>query len=283
MATLDEMEADVACVTETWVSHHHTNIVDDLSNRSGYSIITKNRTSGKGGGVCIVYNRSQITMIPCKLPESEFEVVAAVGRRTGQRRKVLVISAYIPPNASAETNKSFLSYVCDVILAQKAKYNDPYVILAGDFNRRDVNQATRDFPDMKIVKTPPTRGRATLDIISTNLIAGLKDAGVTAPIQSVDGVPSDHKTVYATFHMPRVPQYKIVKYSYIRKNEESLAKFDSWLTEQDWKSVITPDDPTEKVRALHELLRTGQSSVLKKRKVSVRLRSRLGSHKRSEQ
>ena len=80
VAALDEMEADVACITETWLNDSHGNECRDFCDKTDYNIISKNRRGRRGGGVCIVYNKSHITMKECRLPESEFEVVAAIGR-----------------------------------------------------------------------------------------------------------------------------------------------------------------------------------------------------------
>ena len=144
-------------------------------------------------------------MNKCKLPDSEFEIVAAVGRRTAQRRKILTIAAYLPPKYSTEYKREFLAFLCDAILTLKNKYNDPYVIIAGDFNRRNLSEAIKDYPEIKPIKTSPTRGLEVLDIIATNM----NEEGVTTPISAQDGTESDHKTVYSRFRMPRVPTYKM--------------------------------------------------------------------------
>ena len=97
ISTLDELSIDIACVTETWLVDNHESVCRDISDRTDYDIIGKNRAARKGGGVCIIYNRSHISMNKFRLPESEFEIVAAIGQRTAQRRKVLAIAAYLPP------------------------------------------------------------------------------------------------------------------------------------------------------------------------------------------
>ena len=151
-------------------------------------------------------------MNKCKLPETDFEVVAAIGRRTRQRRKVLVIVGYLPPDYNASKNKPFMEYVCDSILTLKRKYSDPYIILGGDFNKRNIREAINYYKDIKVVKTPPTRAGSVLDIIATNLADCEVDSGVGPPITSSDGTASDHGVVYSSFRMPRVPQYKISSY-----------------------------------------------------------------------
>lgn len=85
----------------------------------------------RGGGVAVCYKSGMISFSKAKIPPSKHEVYAAVGRRTGQRRKVVVLVAYIPPYYNADQNKSFYNYVNDAPLALKAKYDDPYFFVGG--------------------------------------------------------------------------------------------------------------------------------------------------------
>ena len=83
----------------------------------------------------------------------------------GQRRKVIVLAIYIPSWYNAEQNRSLFKYTNDAILALKSKYENPYFIIAGYFNRRDFGQATIEYPDIKPITTDPPHGPAVLDII----------------------------------------------------------------------------------------------------------------------
>ena len=118
-------------------------------------------------------------MSRARLPDSKFEVVAATGRRKGQRRKILIIAVYIPPWYAAERSRKCLRYVNDCLLLLTTRYDDPYIFIGGDYNRRDARMAAADFPHIKIVNTPPTRGNACLDLISTNVPDLIVDKGVT--------------------------------------------------------------------------------------------------------
>ena len=75
----------------------------DLEDRTGYATIRKDRAAERpAGGVAILYRKAAVQMSKIKLPASDFEVVAAIGLRTGQRRKVVAMSIYIPPSYNAE-------------------------------------------------------------------------------------------------------------------------------------------------------------------------------------
>ena len=154
-----------------------------------------------------------------KLPLSKHEVLAAIGRRAGQRQKIAVVVTYVPPWYNAQQNRSLYSYLNDVVLTLKNKYENPIILLGGDFNRRDVKEAVRDYSDMSIIKTGPTRGDAVLDIGIGNINETLIDQGTLEPIQSDGGVPSDHRVVFFKFRMPRVPSYTVQKYSYVHVDE----------------------------------------------------------------
>ena len=259
--TLEELGTDIAIVTETWCQDDNPTrqVLADFENKNDLSIIRRDRRTGtKGGGVAICSDNTKISMSRARIPHSKHEVAAAIGRRTGQRRKVLVIAAYLPPWYNAAQNTSFYNYINDCITLLLSRYEEPYVILAGDFNRRDISRATGNFPSLKIIRTPPTRGDAILDLVSANMDAMLIDAGVTDPITNDYGVPSDHKTVFFSFRMPRVPQYKIEKYAYHQTTNKGDVLFGQWLVRQgemDWKQITECRTTDQMVEALHQLFR----------------------------
>ena len=98
-------------------------------------------------------------MTRARLPHSKFEVVAAIDRRTDQRRKICVLAAYIPPWYTADRSKKCLEYINDCVALLTNRYQDPHFFLGGDFNRRNIRQATKDFPSIKLITTGPTRGK----------------------------------------------------------------------------------------------------------------------------
>ena len=140
-----------------------------------------------------------------RLPFTKNEIVAGIGRRPGQRRKVAVVAAYLPPALKVDQVRKCLRDINNSILHIKQKYTDPYIILAGDFNKTDTRVALADHGDIRPISTGPTRGTSTLDIVATNFNQMANKVGTTEPIKSEADVPSDHLTVYAFFKMPRVP------------------------------------------------------------------------------
>ena len=268
---LNELAVDVCLLTETWFKQTDkiNSELEDFKHQCGYLFLRKDRQSDRrGGGVAVCYNASQIQFSKAKIPPSKHEVYAAVGRRTGQRRKVVVVVVYIPPYYNADQNRSLFRYTNDAVLALKSKYEDPYIVFGGDFNRRKFKLAVEDFPQIKEIRTGPTRGNAVLDILSTNFNDSLTDSGVVAAICNEDGVETDHGTVYASFRMPRVPSYSIEQYTYNHITEEGHNKFEDWLMRYDWAKITSSTDVDEAVGKLHEAFEEGvrQSYVTKTRK-----------------
>ena len=272
---LNEMTADVCLITETWLRNEQgiNDVIEDFKNKSGYDFLRKDRISDRrGGGTAICFNSDRIHLSKAKIPPSKHEVMAAIGRRAGQRRKIAFVCVYVPPWYNAQQNASLYGYVNDVILALKNKYENPMLVLGGDFNRRDHRQMVRDFPEMKAISTEATREGAVLDILLTNFNDLIVDKGTAMPIENDDGVPTDHMTVFSTFRIPRVPTYSIQEYSYNYISDEGVNAFGRWLNKIDWGSVLDHlEDPSEMVSILHQRFADGVNQcfpVKKRRKKS---------------
>ena len=190
-------------MTETWFTQTRsvTDKLDEFEHKDGIGHFRRDRVTGaRGGGVAIFFDKSRIAMSRARIPHSKHEVIAAIGRRTGQRRKCLVIAAYLPPWYNAAQNTSVYKYINDCITLLLNRYDEPYLVLAGDFNRRDIGRAAGNFPLIKTIQTPPTRGSAVLDIMATNMNDLLIDSGVTDPITTEEGAVS-----YTHLTLPTTP------------------------------------------------------------------------------
>ena len=139
-------------------------------------------------------------------------------------------------------------------------------------NRREIRRAISGQSDLKPVLTDPTRGRHVLDIVVTSFNEYLEIAGVTDPIANDAGTETDHKTVYATFKMPRVPKYAVREYSYYRESEEGILAFGDWMRTQNWDGVFEGKDVDAKVESLQARFSEGMSKsfewITKKKKTS---------------
>lgn len=232
----------------------------DMQHALGYTCLRKDRRDGNGGGVAIVYKTGDLELkeIPTG---SDYEIIAALGRRTGQRRKMIVISAYLPPLLTSEESDKVMQNIMSLIGRCKRKYNSPYFLIGGDFNRRNIEHELATYPDIELVHTPPTRGVNTLDLVFSNFHQCIVKAGVTEPICNTGGVESDHKTVYMCATMPRVPEYKVEMYTYLKQTEEGDNKLSSFLNEYDWSSIISmKTDPDSMVAEMQRVFEQGMES-----------------------
>ena len=160
---------------------------------------------------------------------------------------------YLPPALKAEQVRRCLRDVNDAVVHIKQKYVDPYLMLGGDFNKKDIRLALQDHSDIKPLPTGPTRGDSVLDILATNFNEHVRGYGTTDPIVSEADIPTDHLTVYASFTMSKVPEYKIEEYTYFHETPEGNSKFGTWLTKQDWAELLAAEDVDRKVEILHDL------------------------------
>ena len=240
-----ELNTDLAILTETWLTDGDglQEDIDDLREGSGLGLLVRNREPGargtSHGGVAIAFRQSTCTFKPLKFsnPES-FEVMAAIGNIPGHIRKMVAIAAYMPPGDAVGRGKACMEFVQNLIIKYKRKYNDPYFVLAGDFNQWKMEEYLEDFLDVKEVPVGNTRGDNCIDRIFTNIMESVTEAGTLPPLESEDGKLSDHKIAYSICKIKRAAATKWVSYSYRYYNPESEALFKQWVVLNDWSSVL---------------------------------------------
>ena len=101
----------------------------------------------------------------------------------------VVIAVITLKYADVVINFSMQSHLFQTLSEVEAKFYSCGIIIAGDFNRLNVNQIIKHFRLKQIVKSP-TRGEAILDLILTNMHEFYKSPQILPPI----GL-SDHNTV----------------------------------------------------------------------------------------
>ena len=135
---LEEMDAAIGIVTETWLSDGPSLARDiaDLEAGAGVSLICRNRRPGASGvahgGVAIAFKPEE-----CKMQEvimdnpDNYEVLVATGTMPGFSRKVLVVAAYLPPGYDVARGRGAVQYIEDVFRELKRRFRDPFVVLGG--------------------------------------------------------------------------------------------------------------------------------------------------------
>ena len=165
----------------------------------------------------------------------------------------VVFVLYIPPKQTVVKTAAMLTCLGDAIETAKNKYDDPYIIIGGDTNRRSIDGAVSDFPEIQMMQTGPTRGNAHLDVLASNINQHI-DCETFFPLEKADSTgKSDHKTIVARAQIPR--QHRFTKVAYFARKYTTRAEeeFGDELLRIDWQ-CIERENPTDTADALDKLL-----------------------------
>ena len=267
-----------ACITETWYAggRELRDHIIDIEGAAGIKILHKSRdgrSKKRGGGVAIAFNSAlcNFKQRQLKCVGKEHEVMCAVGKVGKIERKVVVMVVYIPPGMKAQQLQKLRENLAAEVSEAKVAYKNPIFVIGGDFNHRDVMGEVDHAEHMSVVKSGPTRGDSTIDLIYTNVPGEVAECRTLPPLESTTGAPSDHRCVYVAAEFKAQKKFEwVVKMRRLR-NEERESAFARQLEEYDWgdlTSLDSVDDMWERVEnAIREL--TDQNFPL----VRVRKRS----------
>ena len=95
----------------------------------------------------------------------------------------------------------------------KIDFEDPFIIIAGDFNGKQTTAAIENFPDLREAGAGSTRGSASLDLIYTNFHPDIDLLQVRDPLQTESGRESDHSVIYLEANLTNEDRFgwRIVK------------------------------------------------------------------------
>jgi hypothetical protein len=158
-------EVNVGCITESWLDN---NIATEAVDIDGFTCHRRDRSDGRkaGGVVCYVGVNWPCVRLQ-SLEVADLESIWLMLRRPVMPRKVshIIIGViYHPPDAVSGPMTSHITNCIDSILQQHPHAG---VMLLGDFNTLN-DKSLRAYP-LKQLVSEPTRGKATLDKIYTNI------------------------------------------------------------------------------------------------------------------
>ena len=234
----DEYDLSIALLSETWFKNGpnlHREITD-LSHGENIGMIARNRC-GRGGGVAIAYRTDRLCMKEFKLPGNKYEMTCAVGNTGTSNRKIAAIALYIPPRQKSVTTKKMKECLIDGINKLKTAFEDPLILVGGDTNNRDLEAMMEDFPDIDLVKAPPTRRGAFLDQTACNFC------------DLIDDTASDHSIVRTSAKFPNVHHFVTHRFRYQPISEKGKLEFIKMVTLHDWATVMG-QNATESADAL---------------------------------
>ena len=156
----DELALLFAVVTETWFhsSPAFDSFVTDCRDRLGLLVEAKNRrrkvtsNANPGGGVAVIYDGSKLLVKPYPIRTRGFEVMCVQGKIPNNTRPLFIIGAYIPPKTTARKTAEFMETISEAILKIRSTSSNPYLVVAGDFNRRDIGEAFHDYPEVSVIQ-----------------------------------------------------------------------------------------------------------------------------------
>ena len=101
-------------------------------------------------------------------------------------RRLVVVGIYILPRCKAPQIHDALDKLSNVIRKAKDTFDDPIIVVGGDFNRTNEQEAIGDFPDMTVVSSSPTRLTSVLDKLLTNYEEQIFNSYICPPLTTND-------------------------------------------------------------------------------------------------
>ena len=241
-----EHELDFALVTESWLKDGSVldNDVIDLEWGTNLKILYKNRTRNSagrrkvGGGVSIVFDKSRCNLRERKIGGNKFELLLAVGRVGKIPRQAAIFCLYLEPRLKVGE----LAEICDIIsreiLMLKAR-GDPLIFIGGDLNRKCLDEALQDFPDVVQINHDPTRGGACLDILNSNA----PDLSVSSwpPLETRDGTRSDHLCIVFSGEIKKERDFHWIRKTARKHTEAAMIEYGTRLRTADWDLLLPPN------------------------------------------
>ena len=244
-----DLRASVAVITETWLTDGETleEDIDGLCQGAGIGLVCRNREVNERGfshgGVAVAFKSSEMSLKKVKLHNPKnYEVLMVTGMLARCSRRLVVVACYIPPNYTVPRGKGALSFIAGAVTEAKRRYDDPLIVLAGDFNQWKVEEVSEDFPDLAEAMIGPTRGDHCIDRIFANL-GTFKAAGTVPPLETdpspeAQSKKSDHMIGYITVEIPRVRPFTMMNYSYRYYSPEGDLEYGQWLAGHKWTEVL---------------------------------------------
>ena len=153
--------------------------------------------------------------------------------------------------------KQSMEMVAGAVVEAGRRYDDPMIVVAGDFNQWKIQDYLDDFPELQEHGVGPTRGQHSIDRIFSNL--QVEVSGTVPPLET-DVIPgeevkkSNHKIAFIQSSLTKVRAFERLKYSYRYYNKFSELKYGEWLARQDWEEVRAQDGSNNKANEYQRMV-----------------------------
>ena len=255
------LELDIACVTETWYKggRELNEHLIEVEGKMGIKMIHKSRdgrSRKSGGGVAIAFNASNCNLKArgLKHVKRDHEVVCAVGVVGKIARKIVIFAVYVPPSMRAAELESLRESLATEISAAAKAFKDPVILVAGDFNHRDIGEAINEVGEFTALATAPTRGTNTIDLIYTNDPEAHLDTRVLPPLDTAGGTLSDHRCVFTEARFPPVKNFHWVSELRRTRDQRREEAFAQDMKDWNWEGLRKAGSADDMAKTLEETI-----------------------------
>ena len=258
----EDLELDMMIVTETWFYDCAalTRLLCNAREGEGLQAINYVRKrKGRlniGGGVSVFYKQSKVKISEYKLKRKGHEMVVVRAKLKNNTRPMFVISAYMSTRLNKNQSEEFLGLINEGIHKICSENKEPYIVIAGDFNKWQYEKAYEDFGGFQRIVTGPTRGNSTLDVLISNFSDYVVNKAVLPPLKNDENdVASDHGVVLFEFALHHVHEFQKTTYwaRDMRKSDQCIEDINT----RDWKMDFgSYSDPDKYVEDFHDHLIT---------------------------
>ena len=254
---------DLAFITETWLRE---SIPDSIIHIPGYTVFRRDRIRDNHGGVCIYVKADhlrkfkQISHIICCDDHEILWLHICPNRLPRGYSSIIVRVIYHPPSDNG-------ALIRDHLLSSLTKIESEFpncgIILAGDFNRLNINLLLKHFRLKQIVKVS-TRNNATLDLLLTNL-----HEYYCPPLASPPFGLSDHNTIVVT---PKIKDCNATKKKTVKKRdrrESHKLELGRYLSSVNWVSILAEYNCETMWNIFHDVVLTGLDLLMPTTEIKI--------------
>ena len=226
-------------------------VLEEVENGAHLNLIRRDRGT-RGGGVAIAYDTRKMKLAKYRVNTGGFELVCATGKINNESRKIAILAVYLPPKQTKAKTRVFCEIISDTIGKLKIELKNPYIILAGDINKKDIRQAFKEYPDIEQGPSLATRGGSALDLVFSNM--GVPNKVRSRPPLSADkGPKSDHNVLVLHHKLQHRHNFKKITIRHRKITKEGIEGFNRDVTLMDWRN-IQGENPSETVNEVNHRL-----------------------------
>ena len=277
---MKQLDVDICCMSESWDRKNMG--LEKVIQMDDYQII-KNvvQRTGKGGKPALIIKKDKyfvkelcpsIITVPPTV-EASWALLTPKTQVNSEVKNIAVASVYY---AKRTKKKAFIDHICEAYNILLAKYGQGLqFIIAGDYNRLNINPILNLSPTLSQVVQIPTRRNpdATLDKIITTLSKYYLAPTTLLPLDNDTegkGKPSDHLIVVMSpvcqSNQPK-PAKKFITFRPLP--ESGMLSFKQWLQIEPWSELDELETAHQKAEYLHNRLLDQLNTYLPEKTIKI--------------